>query len=169
MCGDRRYSVTVRAQALRQDGYPATAAVDSRFALVARGIAGGRDTSGMVMDLVSDTPGQLDVSLANVPATGWATGYTVMSASTGRLPSVGNFLGVELDPLAFSIVAQSPSAGNVFAFTNAGGSVYPNAAFSFPPAVGAALQGLTFDATALLLDATGNVVAVSNVDRVTVQ
>ncbi len=163
------YRVVVSAPAIRADGHVETAAVDADFALVVRGIGGGRDTSGMVLDVISSQPGQLDVALSNVPAAGWATGWTLFSANTQRLPSLGNFLGIEIDSLTLATIGLAPSAGNVFSFTNAGPSVYPYATFQFPAGLALALQGLTFDATTALLDGQGNVVAVSNVDRVTVQ
>ena len=58
----------------------------------------------------------------------------------------------------------------MFAFTNSGNPAdYPNATFSFPAAGALALSGTTFDATVILVDAQGKVVAVSSVDRETIQ
>ena len=163
------YRVGVRATAIRADQHRETATMDADFALGIRGIGGGRDRSGMVLDLISDAPGQLDVSLANVPG-GWTTGYTLLSADTGRHASLGNVFGLEADALALSILGVPPSAGSVFAFTSSGTPAqYPNATFSFPAAVAAALQGIELDGVAYLLDASGGFVDVSNVDRVSIQ
>jgi hypothetical protein len=164
------YAVTVSAPAIRQDAHVETpAVVDADFALVVAGLGGGRSKSGMVLDLVSSTPGEFRVDVQNVPATGWTSGRTFFSLDTSRHPSLGNLFGLELDILALSIFTLPPTPGGVFSFTNAGAGVYPSVAFDFPAGLAAAVQGLTFDAVVVLQDSQGATVDVSNVDRVTVQ
>ena len=163
------YRVSVQATAVREDNHKETGQVDADFALAIRGIGGGRDTSGMVVDMISNTPGQFDVSLANLPG-GWVRGFTVMSFNTSRNVSLGDGFGLGFDALSNSIILQAPSAGNVFAFTNSANPAdYPNATWSFPSGVANQLQGFTIDAVVVLLNADGDIVDVSNVDRVTIQ
>ena len=84
--------------------------------------------------------------------------------------ALGNLFGLEADALTLSVLGQTPAAGGVFAFTNSGNpSDYPNASFSFPAPVAAAVSGMTFDATVILVDAQGAIVSVSSVDRETIQ
>jgi hypothetical protein len=162
------YQVTVRAAAIRQDAHLETPEMDADFALAVSGIAGGRDTSGMLLDLDSSQPGEWTVSLANLPAS-WIGGVTAMSFDTDRYLGLGNLFGLEADGLTFGILPVFPTPGNVFAFTNTSDpSLYPNAVFRFPAGVAIALQGLTLDAVAFVYDATG-IVDVSNVDRVAIQ
>lgn len=164
------WTVEVFASEIVADTHVETGATDADYSLTVRGISGGRDTSGMVMDVSSTQPGEFNVSVSNVPASGWTTGYTLMSVDSTRRTGLGNLFGLEVDALAFSILGQAPSAGGVFAFTNSGNpSDYPNATFSFPVAVAAAVTGLTFDATVVLADAQGAIVGVSSVDRETIQ
>jgi hypothetical protein len=97
-------------------------------------------------------------------------GYTVMSFDVDRHASLGNGFGVELDGLSMNIVNRAPLAGNVFAFTSSANPAhYPNATYQFPPAVAGLVSGRTIDAVVVLVDATGRVVSVSNVDRIDVQ
>jgi hypothetical protein len=163
------YRVDVRATAVRADSHKETPAVDADFALAIRGIGGGRDTSGMTLDMVSNSPGQFDVTVSNLPG-GWSTGITMFSRATSRYLSLGNVFGVEIDPLATSIIHRTPATGNIFAFTSGGNpSQYPNATFSFPPAIAALAAGQTLDAVIVLFDGAGKIVDVSNAARVTVQ
>ncbi len=163
------YEVTVRASAVRHDTHKETPEVDADFALAIRGIGGGRDTSGIVVDLISNSAGQFDVSAANVPATGWTRGFTLMSFDTGRHLSLGNTFGLERDALTTQVIERKPEEGHVFSFTNSGNpGVYPSATFSFGPGAAAEFQGKTVDAVVVLFN--GNqIVDVSNVARVTVQ
>ncbi len=163
------WTVKVTADEILADSHIETAATDADYALVVRGVSGGRDLSGMVMDVISNQPGDLRVSLTGVPASGWSTGFTLMSVDTSRHAAMGNVLGLEADALTASIVGFAPSAGNVFAFTNAGPSVYPYTTFTFPAAIAQIASGLVIDATAVLIDNQNNVVEVSNVDRQQVQ
>jgi hypothetical protein len=163
------YQVTVGATAVRQDSHLETAAVDADFALAVRGIGGGRDRSGMLLDLISTRPGELEVSLTRVPA-GWAAGYTLLSADTRRHPSLGNVFGLEADALTLGLLGVQPGPGNVFAFTaTTDPTLYPNATYRFPPPVATVLQGFTLDGVAFVLDLAGQIAAVSNVDRVTIR
>ena len=60
--------------------------------------------------------------------------------------------------------------GNAFHFTNAGPGVFPFADFVFPdPGIISFLAGIPIDAVMMLFDANGNIVAQSNVDRLTLQ
>lgn len=161
------WEVDVLASAIREDGHVETAATDADFALVVRGIGGGRDRSGMVLDLVSGGPGQLDFVVSNAPTTGWTQGWTVLSASTARHLSLGNLFGIEADALSLASFGFAPAPGGLFAFTNAGAGAYPQAPISLPSGLAAALQGVTLDGVVILADAQGKVVDVSSVDRVT--
>jgi len=92
-----------------------------------------------------------------------------MSFDTDRHLSLGNVFGLEFDNLSNSIISRGPKPGNVFAFTSSANPAhYPNATFTFPPNVAAFVAGMQIDAVAVLFDAGGNIVDVSNVDRVTV-
>ncbi|MEM7200956.1 MAG: hypothetical protein AAF628_11855 [Planctomycetota bacterium] len=163
------YVVNVRAASVTADTHVETAAMDADFALAVRGVGGSRDTSGMVLDVASFSRGNLRVSVSNVPASGWTTGYTFFSADTARRAALGNVFGLEWDVLASSIAGSAPSAGGLFAFTNGGPSAYPQADFQIPGGLAAALSGTTLDAIVVLFDASGSPVAASNVDRETVQ
>ena len=82
--------------------------------------------------------------------------------------STGNVLGLEADALTASIAAIPPAPGNLFSFaptTQPG--LFPNAPFQFPAAVALALRGVSLDAVALVYDQQSQVLAVSNVARVT--
>ena len=89
--------------------------------------------------------------------------------SSERLASFAQFILVGLVASALTILTTPPLAGSVFAFTNAGAGQYPFVPFSFPPSVAKSASGQTFDAVVILFDATGNIVDVSNADRVTLQ
>jgi hypothetical protein len=161
------YQVTVRAPVLRGDSHKETPGVDADFALAIRGIGGGRDKSGMVLDLDSSSPLQFAVSLSNVPATGWSYGRTIFTRSTHRHVSLGNYYGLELDQLSEQLFGMTPSAGNIFAFTNTGNpGQYPSATWNFSAAQLQQVQGARFDAVVLLFDANDVLVDVSNVQRV---
>ena len=164
------YEVRVWAPVIRGDSHKETSVDDADFALAIRGIGGGRDTSGMVVDLISDVPGQLDIAISGLPATGWTHGYTVLSTSTSRPVALGNYFGVMYTSLAERILGKTPTAGNFQAFTSTGtASQYPFATYQFPGSTTATHQGKTVDAVVVLFDANDNVVDVSSVDRVTIQ
>ena len=163
------WQVEVSAPVIRADSHKETRVVDADFALGVRGIGGGRDRSGTVLDLDSSAPGQLTVSVTGQGG-GWVGGLTLMSLSTDRHVSLGNVFGVEADGLTEAVISLPAMEGNVFAFTNtANPALYPNAPYVFPAPVAAVLQGRTLDAVAVFYDASGSIVDVSNVDRVTVQ
>ncbi|MEM7202564.1 MAG: hypothetical protein AAF628_20015 [Planctomycetota bacterium] len=162
------YTVTVTAREIVADTHVETAAIDADYALAVRGIGGGRDASGMVFDLMSSGPGDLRVSVSNVPDSGWSFGYTFLSADTSRHLGIGNGFGLEFDALAASSAAFAPVPGGLFAFTDGGAALYPRAQLTLPPAVALALRGVTLDGVVVLLDAAGAVVDASNVDRLTV-
>ena len=163
------YQVSVTAAVVRADSHKETGATDVDFALAIRGIGGGRDTSGMVLDMSSSGAGNLEVALSNVPG-GWTNGFTLMSFDTGRHASLGNTFGMEFDGLSNQIISRAPKPGGVFAFTNSANPAdYPNATFVFPPHVANVVSGMTIDGVVVLFDGGGNVVDVSNVSRVEVQ
>jgi hypothetical protein len=162
------YRVTVKAEVIRGDSHVETPGDDADFALAIRGIGGGRDTSGMVLDLSSAAPGNFDVSVSSIPA-GWTTGYTIFSLDTARHMSLGNVFGLEFDSLSLAAISMAPAPGSVFSFTDAGAGVYPYVTYSFPAAAATAISGLTIDAVVVLRDGSGALVDVSNTDRVTIQ
>ena len=165
--------VEVTASALVQDGHTETPALDADFALVISGISSATpearaEAGGMALDVVSDQPGQLEVRLDSVPPN-FSHGYTLFSLDTDRRLGAGELLGLERDDLTRAVIQQPILAGSVFHFAPGGSGQYPQAPFSFPAPVALALQGLTFDAVVVLMDQNGQVMDVSNVDRVTVQ
>jgi hypothetical protein len=162
------FQVSVRATSVRSDSHKETPATDADFALAIRGIGGGRDKSGMALDLTSTATGNLDVSVSNVPS-GWSAGVTMFSLDTDRYLSLGDIFGVEFDSLSLLSFTSIPVAGGVFAFTDAGPGLYPYTPFNFPVSAATSASGLTLDAIVILFDVDGNVVDVSNADRVAVQ
>ncbi len=158
--------VSVQAPVVRVDGHVETGVDDVDFALVARGIGGGRNREAAQLDVTSTAPGHLDVALSSLPPSGWAEGFTVFSLTPGRSVGNGNLFGLELDALSVGCFAQP--IGNVFHF-QAGAAGYPSTGYSFPAPIASLLSGLDLDAVAILLDANGRCVSVSNVDRVTVR
>lgn len=162
------WRVSVSAPQVAMDSHVETAATDADFALVVNGIGGGRDTSGAVLDLQSTAPGDLRCSIGNLPA-GFAEGFVFYSLSTGRDPAFGHFLGIEADSLSLLSLSGSASAGDPLHFSSGGAGQFPNAPFAWPTFVANLFSGVTLDAVAVFLDGSGNVIAVSSVDRVTVQ
>lgn len=163
------WQIDVSAPLVALDAHVETPEVDADFALVASGISAGRDRSGAVLDIASTGAGNFSVSLTNNPAT-YTEGFVMFSLATSRPVAMGNFLGLELDSLSFASLTSPAAVGNPFHFlSTTSPAAFPNATFTFPSAVASALSGLTLDAVAFYLDATGNVHASSNVDRVTVQ
>jgi hypothetical protein len=112
--------------------------------------------------------GRLSMSLTGITGR-WTHGYTLFSLNNTRPVSTGNILGAEFDPLMVSILGMPSGAGNIFHFTNTAAGVYPNAPFAFPAGLVTALNGVTLDSVAFVLDATGRMVGASNVIRFTVQ
>lgn len=164
------WTVSVKASQILADTHVETSATDADFSLTVRGTGGNRSQAGMVCDITSSGSGDFTVSVSNVPASGWTTGYTLMSVDNSRHLSLGNVFGLEADALTLGGLGLAPAAGGVFAFTNSGNpSDYPNASFSFPAAVAAAVSGMTFDATVVLVDASGGIFDVSSIDRQTIQ
>jgi hypothetical protein len=162
------YQVNVYASTVRTDGHVETAGVDDvDFGVAINGIGGSRNRESAILDLSSPATNTFDISLTNVPASGWTDGFTLLSTATSTLiAGNGNFFGVEADPLLIACLTQAP--GSVFHFTPSQPG-YPSAPFSFPAAIAALVQGVTFDGVAVFFNNTGGVVAVSNADRVTIQ
>jgi len=163
------WSVRVAASEVVVDQHVETAAVDADFALVVSGIGAGRDSSDVQLALASNAPGNLVTTVTNPPAS-YAEGYVFYSLATGRDRGMGNFLGLEIDALSYLSVSTPLLAGDPLHFPgNAGGNQFPNAPFTWPAIVPTIFQGLTLDAVAVFVDATGAPIAASNVARVTVQ
>lgn len=161
--------VTVEATGVRQDGHVETRANDVDYALVVQGLQGLRDESGLKLELSSARLGDLGLRLSQLPA-GWKLGFTIFSLETSRPVSTGNLFGLEFDSLSSSLVRITPAAGNPFAFTDSGGaSAYPQAKYQFDAGLASTLSGVTLDAVAVLTDGQGDIVDVSNVERITVQ
>ena len=161
------YLVEVNAATITMDNHRETPAIDLDFGLAIRGIGGGRDTSGMTLDIVSNAPGQWDFTVGNLPA-GWTEGYTFLSFDTSRHAGLGHFFGLIPDAATVASVGVGAGPGKLLHFTNSAG-VYPSATFSWPAAVANLLSGVTVDGFVILYDGSGDVVSVSNVDRETIQ
>ncbi len=161
------WRVRVRASQVNQDGHEETPAKDVDYALVASGIASGRDRSHMTLDLTSTGKGDLTAVLKNLPA-GWKEGWTLLSIST-RLPSgLGPFLGIEADGLTAAVLVQPAQAGSLLHFkATSNPALFPNAPFQVPAGVLSALKGRSIDGVTLVVDGKARVLDVSNASRVT--
>lgn len=162
------WRVRVSAPLVALDQHLETGTTDADFALVVSGIGGGRDTSATVLDLASSGPGNLSSTLSNLPA-GFAEGYVFYSVSTTGSLGNGTFFGFHSDALSVLSLGGPAAAGDPLHFTAGGGGQFPNAAFTWPPFVATLFSGFTLEAIAVFVNASGQVVATSNVDRVTVQ
>jgi serine protease AprX len=161
-------AVKVQATGVRRDGHVETARVlDVDYGLVVRGVGGLRDTSKMRL-AAKVAPGRLSMSLTGITGR-WTHGYTLFSLNNTRPVSTGNILGAEFDSLMLSVLGQPAGAGNIFHFTNTPAGVYPNSPYAFPAGLVTALNGVTLDSVAFVLDATGRMVGASNVIRFTIQ
>ena len=152
---------------MNEDNHHETPALDLDFGLAIRGIGGGRDMSGMTLDVVSNVPGQWDFVASNVPG-GWTTGQTFLSFNTSRHLGLGHFLGIIPDAATIATLNTTPGPGKLLSFTNTATN-FPNGTFSWPASVANTLSGVSVDAFVILYDGSGNVVGVSNVDRETIQ
>lgn len=162
------YLVTVAAASVVQDGKLETPQFDVDFALVMHPVAGGyHDQTGMTLDLASAAPGDLTMTLANLPATPWTDGFTALSFTPTTKPGFGRFFGIEDDAITVSLWSSASAPGNPFHFTN-GGTGYPFASFTFDPALISLLSGLTLEGVAVLWNGA-DIVAVSNADQVVLQ
>ncbi|HEU4419153.1 MAG TPA: S8 family serine peptidase [Planctomycetota bacterium] len=165
------YLVTVEATSIVQDGKIETPQLDLDYALVVHPLGGGyQNDTGMTLDLSSTGPGNLTISAANVPATGWVEGFTALSFSTLGGRGFGRFFGIEDDFLTVLLWTMPLAPGNAFHFSDGGPGVFPFAPFVFPdPGIISFLAGIPIDGVMMLFDANGNIVAQSNVDRLTLQ
>lgn len=163
------YQVQVSALSIAQDAKVETPQVDLDFALAMHPMGGGyQTTGGLTVDLSSSGPGNLTFAASNVPAAGWTEGYTVMSFDTSRGKGFGGFFGIQDDSLTVLLWGTAAAAGNPFHFTNTPGA-YPFTNFVFPdPSLISFLSGVQVDAMMMLWNG-GDVFAVSNVDRLTLQ
>jgi serine protease AprX len=162
------YEVAVRAASVAQDGKVETPQLDLDFALAMHPVGGGfHDHSGLTFDLASTGPGNLSATCANVPVGGWTEGFTLLSFDATHPRGFGDFFGIEADFLTAAIWTVAPAAGSVFHFTNSAGQ-YPFAPFTFDAGLVNALAGLPLDGVVMLTNGP-NVVAQSNVDRITIE
>jgi hypothetical protein len=161
------YLVLVTAASIVQDAKVETPQIDADFALVMHPMGGGfQRTGGLTLDLNSTGPGNLTFSASNVPATGWTEGFTALSLTSSLGRGFGKFFGIQDDGLTVVGWSSPLAAGNPFHFTNTGG-VYPFANFVFPdPSIISLLAGFQLDGVMILFNGS-DVVAVSNVDRLT--
>jgi len=165
---DGMYIVTVEAASVVQDAHLETPQLDADFALVIQPTGGGfLDDTAMTVDLASTGPGDLSLTCANVPATGWDHGFTFLSINTLHARGFGRFFGVEDDFLTLAIFTLGVSPGSVFHFTNVATN-YPFVPFTFDPPLVSSLAGLRVDAQVTLWN-VGAIFAQSNVDRITIQ
>ncbi len=164
------YGIRVTAAAVRQDNHIETRVNDLDYALIVSQVAGGSNRDAATLDLGSTGPGNFSVTASNPPA-GWTGGFTLFSITTTRPRGIGNLFGIEWDGLVEASFTQPTAVGNVFAFLAAGASAsdYPNAPYTFPAAIANLLTGRTLDAIALYYGASGRIIDVSNVSRVTIQ
>ncbi|MHC5063317.1 MAG: S8 family serine peptidase [Planctomycetota bacterium] len=164
------WTITVRAAAIRQDGHVETEEdMDVDFALAVSGLAGHSNMERSTLDLkvwpeLGVPPGNFSVRLDNLPSN-WVEGYTFFSNRAIYPKGLGNYHGLEIDALFNIILAQPLAEGNVFHFTNGDTDAYPHVEFEFPSSMSMALRGVTFDAIAVFLDGSGNIVDITNVDR----
>lgn len=164
------YVVHVEATSIVQDGKVETPQVDMDFSLVMHPVAGQRDKSGIVLDLVSTGPNNLSLQCSNVPATGWTEGYTAFSFAVNRGLGFGNFFGLEVDGITGALWSSPANIGNPFHFLDGGAGNYPRTAFQFDPALVSLLASLHVQMDAVLVLWNGADIAfVSNVDRIEVQ
>lgn len=163
------YLVEIHAASVAQDAKVETPQVDLDFALAMHPMGGGYQTSGGVtVDLSSTGPGNLTFSTGNIPPIGWTEGYTALSFTTTQGRGFGRCFGLEDDGITAVLWSMAAAPGNPFHFTNTPGA-YPFTSFVFPdPAIISFLAGLQVDAAVVLFDG-GEVAAVSNVDRITLQ
>jgi len=163
------WRVVVSAPLVALDQHVETPQVDSDFALVSSGIGAGRDLTGPQLDLTSSGPGNLQVSVSGAPPS-YAEGYVFYSIDTARPLAMGDFLGIEADDISLLSLSVPAAAGDPLHFTfSAAPGVFPNAPYVWSPSIVSLLAGVTVDAVAAWMDATGAMIAASNVDRVVVQ
>ena len=160
------WHVKVRATQVNQDGHVETAAKDVDYALVASGIASGRDRTHMTLDLSSKGMGDLKAVVKNLPS-GWKEGWTLLSLSTKLPAGLGPFLGIEADGLTAAVLVQPAQAGSLLHFTaTSNPALFPNAPFQIPAGVLSALKGTSLDGVTLVVDGRGDILDVSNASRV---
>jgi len=164
------YTITVSAPTIVQDAHVETPALDVDYALVAHPVGGGYQTQGaMTIDLVSASPGDFTVQVASVPASGWTEGFTFFSLTATGRRGFGNFFGIERDFVVDLALGEPALPDSLFHFTNNGPASYPFVPVTLPPAIGSLLSGIAVDGIVTLLDASGQIVEQSTIDRVTVQ
>lgn len=162
------YRVRVEAASIVQDGKVETPALDVDYALVIHPVDGGyRSKTGLQLDLVSAGQGDLRMHCSNVPTNGWTQGFTAMSFTTDRGCGFGRFFGLEDDAISGALWGLPMLPDNAFHFPNLPGT-YPFVDYTLPPFLVAFLAGVRIDAMVVLFDNT-DIVAVSNVDRITLQ
>ncbi len=160
------WGVKVRASELNQDGHKETLAKDADYALIASGIASGRDRSHMTLDFTTSGNGDLKVSLKNFPSN-WYQGWTFLSLD-GKLPKgLGSALGIEPDDLTVACAGVTGSPGLFIHFTyTTNKNLFPYKDVQFPPGTFNLLKGKTLDGVTLIYDKSWNLLDVSNATRV---
>ncbi len=160
------WHVKVRATQVNQDGHVETPAKDVDYALVASGIASGRDRTHMTLDLSSKGMGDLKAVVKNLPS-GWKEGWTLLSLSTKLPAGLGPFLGIEADGLTAAVLVQPAQAGSLLHFkATSNPALFPNAPFQVPAGVLTALKGTSLDGVTFVVDGSANLLDVSNASRV---
>lgn len=161
------YKIYVSAPTIVQDGHLETSELDADFALVAQPLGGGfHGRERMQLDMLAEAPGDLRVKLANVPATGWTQGFTLLSFDTYSQLGFGSFFGLQADMLTAQICRLPAMPGDLFHFTNAGPASFPFQPFVFPPSMVNALSGIAVDGMVTLLGADWMIAEQSNCARV---
>jgi serine protease AprX len=164
------YRVSVTATAVVMDGRPETPQLDVDFALVMQPMGGGYRADGnMRFDLASAGPGQLVATVTGVPTSGWVDGFTFLSFDTWSPAGFGDFFGLRPDGLTTGIFFWPAAIGDVFHFRPGGATDYPLAPHTFPSGLVSAFSGIRLDGFVALFDANGEVVEMSNVDRVAIR
>jgi hypothetical protein len=120
------------------------------------------------LTMVSRAEGHLVVSLERVPDT-YDEGWVYLSLRTARPAGQGAFFGIEADLISLQSRIHSPLPGKLFHFPKHDTEAFPNVPFTVPAHIASALRGKTLDGVAVFARRNGQVVAVSNVARVTVR
>jgi hypothetical protein len=162
------WTVDVTAAVIAQDGRPTTPGNDVDYALVVSGLGSGRNKTRMVLDLhTTGGTGDFRSTVTGIPA-GYSQGWTFLSFQTSLPAGLGSFIGFEIDALFLPILNFPAIEGNLLHFTaTANPAAYPNAAWTYPAGTLLPLLGLSVDGVVVVLDGAAQILAVSNVDRIT--
>lgn len=162
------YRIRIEATSIVQDGKLETPALDVDYSLVFHPVGGGyRKPGGPTLVVESDSPGSFRMHVEKLPPSGWTHGFTVLSFDTNRPRGMGRFFGVEDDATTAGLWSTPMLVGNPFHFPNQTGS-YPIDDYVMAPWIALALSGWRIDMMLVLFNGS-DIVAVSNVERLTVQ